>query len=207
MKIKWLLRSLALMVSLWPCLALASDLEFSGVHFAFKAAKDVPELGRRNVNVTFYSYVPVGENKNQCSVEVRRWPDDSNVHGRLMVDQAVFRPPIIIAPNQLVKSPSPKYADDAAWVVLAQNFQDKAKFVVLLHRVTAIPEWGLRDIRVQCTMNYTGLFGKSTGEFDDVKSVWIGNLFAMEPELEQQKTEQALKSELPQPGAVQQSEK
>ena len=187
---KRLLQSLGLIAAAIPCLAHASDLEFGGVRFDLKAVKDSPSMTRKDVNITFYQYAAVGENKNQCSVSIRRWPGDSDVHGTLMVDAGVFRPPIIIAPNQLVKASSPKYADDAAMVILAQNLEDKSKFVIYLHRATAIPDWGLREMRVQCTMSYTGFFGNSTSAFDDVKQAWVGNLFALDPELPSQMPQQ-----------------
>ena len=182
MNIKRLLRSLALIAAAWPCLASAyDDLVFDGTRFVYKETRSKPSLG--GGEFTLYIYEQVGQNKHDCYLTVDRMPNTSTVDGMLRMDASLFRPPITIAPFEIVKSKANKYVEDSSAIILLRGNQENSKYSVSFHRLTAIPGWGVREMRVQCSLKYAGLFGNSLSEYEDVKAAWVENLFALDPEV------------------------
>lgn len=156
-----------------------AQLMFDGVQFELKASKQTGTGAAARIT---QSYEARGENQHQCSLYVYPRPQ-SSVSGILNVDKMVMRPPIVIAPLEIVRNPSQTSRDDAASIILVRHETDAAKYTVILHRATALNENLVREMQVECAVKYAGFFGKSVSEFERVKASWVQDVFALEPEL------------------------
>lgn len=127
-------------------------------------------------------YQAVGENKNQCRLYVDQRPKAS-VKDILNLDMMVMRPPIAIAAIEIARNPSTNRKEDAMSIILMRDRKDESAFKVILHRATLLDEEMVREMQIECTLKYAGVFSKNTSEFDKVKSTWVANAFSLEPEL------------------------
>jgi hypothetical protein len=95
----------------------------------------------------------------------------------------VMRPPIAIAAIEIARNPSTNRKEDAMSIILMRDLKDESAFKVILHRATLLDEEMVREMQIECTLKYAGVFSKNTSEFDKVKSTWVANAFSLEPEL------------------------
>jgi hypothetical protein len=158
-----------------------AELVFDNTQFALKSAS---RSGSGALEKVMQTYEPHGDNVHQCVLFVYPRPK-STVSGIMNVDKAVMRPPVTIAPLEIINKPSQKYKDDATSIILIRNNEDNAKFKVILHRATLITEDLVREVQIECALKYAGFFGNGLSEFDKLKAAWLTDVFELEPELHQ----------------------
>lgn len=149
----------------------AAELAFEDAQFVYKATENITQ-----------TYASQGANKHDCVLSVTP-KKGSTVAGVLNVDKAVMRPPVTLAPLEIVTNSTGQYKDDAASLILLRHNTDSDKFKVVLHRATLVSDGLVRDVQVACSLKFEGLFSKNTEAFDRVKAAWVKSLFLLDPEI------------------------
>lgn len=156
-----------------------AELFFDNTKFELKSVTKVGTGAMERIN---QRYEAVGENRNQCVFYVSPRPKAS-VADMLSLDKMLNGPPLAIAPIEIFKNPAGTYKEDAMSIMLMRDLKDESKFTVILHRATLVGESMVREVEINCSLKYSGLFSKSTSEFEKVKASWVADAFRVEPEL------------------------